>query len=147
MPFQLEPPVEKRFELKDTDRKYNSEGTYIVVRQATQLEQERRQQVFADLRSRWGEDGSMVELVQSMNQPALHRVEAMLTLADTNILDENQEPLFQFKEDKKGRSRIAMSEKSFTDAWGGLPMVVTDEITKFVHEVNPAWGGLEGEVL
>lgn len=144
MPFKLEPPVEERFELKKTDEAFESEGTYVVVRQATQYEHEKRQSVFADLRSRFGEDGSMFELVQSLNQPELHRVEVMLTLADANLLGEDGEALFKFK-DNKGRSRVAGSEQKFTAAWGSLPLIVTSEIIEMVHKVNPDWGGLEGE--
>lgn len=146
MAFKLSPPVEERFELSKTDKAFDSEGTYIVVRQATQYEHEKRQSVFADLRSRIGEDGSMFELIQSLNQPELHRVEVMLTLADANILAEDGEPLFKFKQDSKGRSRIAMSEKDFIAAWGALPLIVTDEVIEKVHEVNKSWGGPEGEV-
>lgn len=145
MAFQLKPPVEERFELKKTDKAFESEGTYVTIRQATQYEQEKRQAVFADLRSKFGEDGTMFELVQSLNQPQLHRVEAMLTLADANLEDENGEPLFKFKTDGKGRSRIAMSERDFITAWGALPMIVSDEIIEKVHEVNVSWAGVEGE--
>jgi hypothetical protein len=66
-------------------------------------------------------------------------------MSEANLLDENGDPLFKFKEDKKGRSRIAMSEKDFATAWGGLPLIVSGEIVEKVHEVNTDWGGPEGE--
>lgn len=145
MPFQLKPPVEEKFTLEKTDKAYDSEGSSVTIRQATQYEHEKRQAVFADLRSRFGDDGTMFELVQSLNQPELHRVEVMLTMSEANLLDENGDSLFKFKEDNKGRSRIAMSEKDFATAWGGLPLIVTGEIIEKVHEVNTDWAGLEGE--
>ena len=145
MPFQLKPPVEEIFTLDKTDKAYDSEGTSITVRQATQYEHEKRQAVFADLRSRFGEDGTMFELVQSLNQPELHRVEVMLTLSNANLQDEDGDLLFKFKEDSKGRSRIAMTEREFTKAWGGLPLIVTGEIVEKVHEINTDWAGPAGE--
>lgn len=147
MPFQLKPPVQERYELTKTDKAFGSEGTYIEVRQATQYEHERRNAVFADLRSKFGNDGTMLELITSLNQPELQRIEAGLTLAGANLLDEDDQPLFKFKEDTKGRSRIAMTEREFSTAWGLLPLIVTSEIIEKVHELNPDWGGPEGEGL
>lgn len=49
MPFKLVAPLIQRFVLEESDEKYGIEGdpTYIVIRQATQEQNEIRQQMFA----------------------------------------------------------------------------------------------------
>jgi hypothetical protein len=133
MPLQLKPPVEETFELKETDKLYASEGTTVTIVQASQRQHEKRQNLFANMRSRWTDDDS-VEIIQRYNQPELHRVETMLTMTACNILAENGKSLFKFKNDK-----INMTDQDFADAWGILELSITSEIHSKVLEVNPTW--------
>lgn len=143
MPLKLTPPIEKTFNLEKTDKLYESEGTTVTVRQASQLHHERRQDLWATMNSRFGGETDTVELVQRFNQSELHRIETMLTLVDCNIEDENGKPLFKFK--KQGSSNsLDMSEIAFRNAWGKLPVDVAIEIHEKVLEVNPTWSN-QGE--
>jgi len=146
MPLKLSPPIEKTFTLDKTDKLYGAEGTTVTIRQASQLQHERRQDLFASMQSRLTEDTGIVELVQRFNLPEVHRIEAMLTIIDCNIESEDGKPLFKFKKVSKTGSVLAMSEREFKEAWGQLPVDVATEIHEKILEVNPTWGA-SGEGL
>ena len=131
MALKLAAPIEKEFTLDETDQHYCTEGTRVTIRQAAQAQHERRSNLFATLTREYldeNEDG-VVRLVQRFNLPELMRMEAYLTLVESNIEDENGSPLF----------RPGMSESQFAKSWGKLPQIAAYEIHKKVLEVNPDW--------
>jgi hypothetical protein len=145
MSFKLSPPVIETFTLEETDKNFGTKGTTVTIRQASTYQHEKRQSIFADMKSRFTDDGSVYELVQTLNTPELHRIEAQLTMTDCNILDEDEKPLFTFKQDKKGHAFLDMTNAEFEAAWGLLPMDITEEISGKVREVNLKWKGPVGE--
>lgn len=140
MALRLSPPIEKTFILENTDKLYGTEGTQITVRQASQGQHERRQDLFAEMTSRIAGEGGQIEIVQRFSLPELHRIEAMLTLTACNIEDEDGKPLFKFRESKNGQSYLGMTDLEFREAWNKLPVDVAEEIHSKVTEVNISWG-------
>lgn len=141
MPLQLKTKIEQTFPLDRTDEKYGGEGTIVTIRQASQYQHEKRQEIFSNMRSRYSADGQeLLEIIQRFNALELHRLDVRLTIADCNILDENGDMLFIFKKDKNGRSYLNMTDPEFDKAWGALPIDVADEIYEKVSIVNPSWG-------
>ncbi len=130
MALKLSAPIEKDFVLEKTDEMFGTEGTRVRVRQATQAQHERRASLFATLIREYPEgDMNNVRFVQRFSLPELMRIEAFLTLIDSNIEDENSRPLFH----------EGMSEAQFSRSWGRLPPAVAIEIHDKVLEVNPDW--------
>lgn len=141
MPIQLKPRVEQTFPLEKSDEKYGGSGTFVTVKQATQGEHEKRQDLYSTLRSVYGGDGSnSFEMVQRWNLSELHRHEARLVLLDCNIENEDGKPLFNVKKDRKGNNYIEMTEVAFNEAWAKLPVDIAEEIHSKVLELNPLWG-------
>lgn len=139
MPIQLKPRIEQTFNLEDTDEKYESEGTYVTIKQATQGEHEKRQDLYATLRSIYGGDTGSFEMVQRWNMSELHRHETRLVMTDCNILDEDGNQLFRVKQSKAGKY-IDMTDTEFNAAWSKLPVDIAEEIHSKVLELNPLWG-------
>lgn len=142
MAMRLKTPEQKQFPLDIADP---SGATYVTIRQATQLEQEMRAELWATssriLRDRVGPE---IELRQRISLPEIMRKEIFLTLCACNIEDENGQPLFQFSTDTQtGRTR-PVSEPEFEKAFGKLPLAVAYEIHNKVLQLNPSWGG-QGE--
>jgi len=141
MPLQLKTKIEQTFNLTRADEKYGGEGTTVTIRQASQWQHEKRQEIFSNMRSRYSADGQdLLEILQRFNALELHRLDVRLTIADCNILDENGEELFKFKKEKSGRTYLGMTDSEFDKAWGVLPIDVADEIYEKVLVVNPSWG-------
>lgn len=140
MALRLNPPVEKTFLLEETNKNYESEGTSVTIRQASQGQFEKRQDLFAEMTSKFTNDPGLVEVVQRFSIPELHRIEAYLTLVDCNIEDEDGGLLFRISKDNKGHSYLNMTEKEFERAWAKLPVDVAAEIHEKVLEMNPTWG-------
>lgn len=141
MPLQLKPRIEQTFQLVKSDEKYESKTpTTVTIKQATQGEHEKRQDLYATLHTMYGTTEGSFEMVQRWNMSELHRHEARLTLVDCNIDDEDGKPLFTVKKDKKGHTYIDMSEPDFNEAWAKLPVDVAEEIHDKVLELNPLWG-------
>lgn len=147
MSFKLSPPIEETFHLERTDETFDVQGepTIITIRQATQLQNERRFNQFATIKQRFIPGDDEVEISQRFSPPELMRVEAFLTLTGSNITSDDGKPLFNFKSDKNGRTVLDMSEKAFELAWGELPNLVAVEIHEKVLEVNPTWRRSSGE--
>lgn len=145
MAFQLKPPLEKTFTLDKTDEKYETSGTVVTVKQASQGEHKKRSDIYANLLTRFKRDDDTVEVVQRFSPPELQALEVRLTLTDCNIMGEDDKPLFKFAKDSKGRSYIE-DVAAFQRAWDLLPVDVCIEIHDKVLEVNPTWGNL-GEAL
>ena len=133
MPIKIEPPIIQDFTLDKTDKeaKNTGEPTKIRVRQAAQGERERRDAVYFDFKREYI-DGE-VTVTQRISYNDVARMEVMLTLADCNILDYDDKPLFKFKNE-----RIA-SEFEFLRSWAQLTPEIAYEIHEKVLEVNLLW--------
>jgi len=142
MAYRLTAPLEKTFELLQTDP---AGETSVTIRQATRAAQDARMDLTAEASRIWNDaEVGRVEVKQRISLADLQRMEVLMTLCACNIEDEDGQPLFKFKRDSTGRSHLA-SEKQFEHAWGSLPDEVAREIHSKVVEVNPQWG-TEGEV-
>lgn len=143
MPFKLNPPIEKTFTLDKVDEKYETMGTVVTIKQASQGEHKKRSDIYANLLTRFQRDSDTVEVVQRFSPPELQALEVRLVMTDCNIIGEDDKPLFKFGKDGKGRSYIE-DIAAFQKAWDLLPVEVCEEIHAKVLEVNPSWGN-QGE--
>jgi len=139
MPLQLTAPIEKEFVLEKSDEAYENDGdpTRVFIRQATQSQHERRSHMWSELVQEIignREAPDAVRLIQKLNIPELHRLEVYLTMIGCNILGENDEPLFKFRDQK-----LDMTEHEFKLAWGMLPPLIANEIHEKVMELNVTW--------
>jgi hypothetical protein len=140
MPLQLKAKLERTLPLVRTDEAYGGSETTVTIRQASQYQHEKRQEIFSNMRSKYSNDGDgLMEIIQRFNALELHRLDVQLTLVDCNIIGEDEKPLFKFRKDSKGRSYLDMSDAEFEEAWGSLPVDIADEIYEKVLEVNPSW--------
>lgn len=141
MPIKLVAPLIKTFELSETDAKYGTDGspTIVTIRQATQLQNEQRQQMFAEFNRVFNlQKENEVEFKESRNFLTLAKNEVFLTMVDCNILDEDGNTLFKFK--RNGTNSILdMDTNEFSKAYGKLPGDVAQEIHSKVREVNLSW--------
>lgn len=147
MPAVLSLPLEKKITLYLTDEDSNTENpdesTFVVVRQATQREVEKRAELTADASRIFREGSSEIEVKQRWSIEEQKRLEVYLTLANCNIgapVSEEEKPhnLFKFTK-KNNRGYIAMSEEEFNEAWGLLPAEWAEQIHEAVLVVNPQW--------
>ena len=132
MALKLAAPIEKECKLEETDKHFETEGTTILILQASQKEHEKRSSMFSEIirRVERDEEGNQsISFVERFCVPELMRVEARLTIVESNIEDEKGKPLF-----KKN-----MSHTAFDRAWGKLPPLVAYEIHSKILEVNPDW--------
>lgn len=138
MPKAISTPLEKTFKLDQFDP---TGETFVIVRQATQAQHERRAELFDEITRIYNDAvAGETQIKQRISVEELKRIEVMLTLAECNILDEDgATPLFTFVQER-GRPRLAMTENRFKEAWGKLPTEVAEEIHKKIREVNPTWG-------
>jgi len=133
MPIKIAPPIIQDFTLDKADKaaKNTGEPTRVRVRQAAQGERERRDAVYFDFKREY-KDGE-VTVTQRISYNDVARMEVMLTLADCNLIDYEDKPLFKFKNE-----RIA-NEYDFLRAWAQLTPELADEIHEKVLEVNLLW--------
>ena len=136
MPIKIEPPVIQDFTLDKADKagKVSGEPTRVRIRQAAQGERERRDAVYFDFKREY-RDGE-VTVTQRISYNDVARMEVMLTLADCNILDADDKPLFKFKNER------VTSEFDFLRSWAQLTPEIADEIHEKVLEVNLLWSEL-----
>lgn len=142
MPLRLSAPLIKDFILVETDKKYGTgdESTKVTIKQASQVDNERRSQVLAktvriiDNQT----DVNRFKLQSEWSMAELMRIEARLTMVGCNIEDEEGKPLFRFKTDN-GLPVLDMNDREFERAWGKLPGEVAQEIYSKVLEVNFDW--------
>lgn len=128
MALKLTAPIEKEFTLDHTDRLFETEGTTVRVRQASQRENEERAALFQEMIRRYDANDN-VSVIQHFNFPRLMRKQAQLTVVESNITDETGRALF----------RPGMPGAEFELAWGKLPPAVAWEIHEKVLELNPDW--------
>lgn len=143
MPLKLSAPIVKEFELERSDEKYGTDGkpTTIKVKQATQRQNELRQDLFAEYTQvmNLNRPDDEMQYKANWNFMKLMRKEVFLTLVDSNLQDADGKPLFNFDVDKTGTSWLAMTEADFERAWGKLPDDICREIHEKVLEVNLTW--------
>lgn len=147
MPAVLSLPLEKKITLyltdEDNDEENPDESTFVVVRQATQREVEKRAELTADASRVFREGSKEIEVKQRWSIEEQKRLEVFLTLAGCNIgapVEEGEKAhnLFKFIK-KNNRSYVAMSEEEFNDAWGLLPAEWAEQIHEAILVVNPQW--------
>jgi hypothetical protein len=137
MPLKITAPIEKEFHLEETDKTYGVEGqTRVTIRQATQRAHERRENLYSEILKKYSsEHPGEVTLIQNFSVSEIQRVEAFLTIVNSNIETEKEgELLFT--------SDVLKSEKKFQEAWGTLPIDVAEEIMQCVYKVNISWNPL-----
>ena len=139
MPLKLTAPVKETFVLEQSDELMESEGdaTVVAIRQASQGEYERRQQMFSEWSRGYDPISGEERVVQRLNVEMLKRLEVYLTIAECNIQNEDGKSLFKFG----NKDRLAMSELEFNRSWAKLPLVTANEIHACVLKVNKSWDG------
>lgn len=148
MPIKLIAPLVKTFVLERSDARYGNDGeaTEVTIRQASQLEHERRQNKFSTLERKYSDlSPDEVTVVQNIPMEELKRLETYLTLCECNIVDEDGKPLFPSVKSKSGPPHLSMTKSQFDTAWGKLPPDVAEEIHDKVLDVNFIWSGKRGE--
>lgn len=140
MPLRLKAPLIKDFVLEMTDKKYGvgDETTKVTIKQASQMDNERRSQVLANNTRIIDSDITKFKMKSDWSMEELKRMEVRLTLVGCNIEREDGKPLFNFTTDN-GVPILAMDDRTFERAWGTLPPDVANEIHDKVLEVNFDW--------
>jgi len=135
-PFEIinkknDTPILKIFFLDKSDKEYGNEGerSKISIRKFKSDDIEELKRWFKELEEYARENDWF-----HINISDIRQKEVFLSLAECNLVDENDELLFSFK-----NNRISMSEKEFFSAWGTLPRIISDEITECVGKVNHPW--------
>lgn len=137
MPKPISTPLEKQFRLEAWDPEGDS---YVTIRQARQWQHEKREDLFAETSRIWREgDLGEVEMKQRVSFSEVMRTEVELTLVDSNLVDENQKPVFKFRKMENGRQILDMTKAEFAYAWGLLEPALAREIHEKVFELNPQW--------
>jgi len=134
-------PVQKEFVLEKSDALYgNTSGqTRVVIKQAAQRENERRETLFSKIQRKYSDKApDEVVVEQKFSFMELYRLEAFLSLASCNIEAEDGTLLFN--------SDTMKDEGKFTVAWGLLPPEVCDEIRECIYQVNISWAP-RGELI
>jgi hypothetical protein len=150
MPAKISMPIYARKELPITDQSYGCEGdpSYVIIKQARQHEQIKRQDLFKRLERSWNssDDPNTIHLVQDISMEMVWREEAYMTLVECNLVDADGKILFPSTQTKNGHPQLTMDRAAFEAAWGDLFPDINREIIAKIHEVNPQWGGPLGEV-
>ena len=137
MPLKLTAPIRHEFFLTESDALFGNEGdpSRIEVIQALQDAIERRNQFWAEFRTKIDPEGNDREVIQNFPAEVLKRIEVFLTLASCNLLGrDGKKDAFRF-----ANGRLDMTENEFQVAWGMLMPETADEIHKKVLEVNAIW--------
>lgn len=139
-------PVTKTFELDSVPEYEGIRGT-ITVRQAKEAETIEEAELFSE-QTHVFDDAEIgrYQVKRRWNPHMLIRYRAYKLLCACNLEDEDGNPLFEFKTDKKGVGHVSTSQNDFFRTWGVLDPVIVDEIYRRILEVNPQWQlALEGE--
>lgn len=146
MPAKLKIAVEEKIFLGLDTEDDPDQDTYVVIRQASQAETEKRTELTAEASRvfRTIDSRTEVEVKQRWSIEEQKKLEVFLTLVGCNITvggeneGEKERPLFRFS--KSGsRSILAMSEEEFNEAWGRLPTHWATKIHDAVLKVNQDW--------
>lgn len=140
MPLKLSAPIIKDFILEKTDQRYSVDDvpTKVTIKQASQMDNERRSQVLANNTRILDEDPTRIKIKSDWSVEELKRMETYLTLVGCNIVTPEDKDLFRFK-NNNGNPEIDMTPNQFEKAWGILPTEVANEIYEKVLEVNYDW--------
>lgn len=141
MPIRLTTPIVKDFILVRSDSHFGlseSEATKVSIRQATQIDNERRAELFAKTERIFDSNPGEIRVKSNWTLEQLKRLETYCSLSDCNIEAEDGKPLFKFRSEN-GVRIIDMTMGEFEKAWGKLPALVAGEIYEKVIEVNFDW--------
>lgn len=118
--------------------------TTVVVRQVTVGDQIELENLFADQTQVWnGTQDRAVRISRRWNFEELKRHRVWRTLLACNIVTEEGKDWFEFS--IKAGEPVPGPKNRFFSAWDALPPEVAEEIYTYVLEMNPQWGGAEGE--
>lgn len=145
MALKLDAPYEEKFflNLPEEEGVAETDLTFVVIRQASQHQHERRASLAKQTSTVYKKDSEEAEYKQYYSAEEQKRLEAYLTLTECNIEAEASTPekpeyLFKFRTSGKNAG-LAMSEQEFAEAWGKLPMHWAAAIHDKVLEVNKDW--------
>lgn len=140
MPFRIK-PIQKEFILEKSDALYGNVGgqTRVVIKQAAQRENERREGLFAKIQRRYSDKApDEVVVEQKFSFMELYRLEAFLAIVSCNIEADSGDLLFS--------PEVMKDEGKFALAWGLLPPEVCDEIRECIYQTNISWAP-RGELI
>jgi len=128
-------PVEQTISLLE----YDEEGTTTVTfRQALRGAVEAIAAMYAKSTMEWDDNsGGRVRQETEVNQRAVETKMVSLTLAESNLLWDDDTPVFKFS--KRGAFSQLSSEAEFLAAWERLPAELAEEIFTACLTVNPQW--------
>lgn len=131
-------PTTKQFNLSLTDKQLGvspEAPTLVTIRQASQGAHEMRMAQLSDIEKVFSVDDPALgtQVRQRISFVGIRKIEIFTTLVDCNILDENDKPLFSF------RNGSLTDMASFEKSWAKLPVVAASEIYRYVIEMNPQW--------
>lgn len=118
---------------------------FVVVRQASRAEDDRRSQLGSTSSRIYREGSKEVEVKGSYVYADQQRLEVFLTLCDCSIeipdltKTDTYKKLFRFQRGTDNKLRVAMSEADFNTAWGLLPADWAEAVHRAVLQVNPKW--------
>ncbi|MCE5295125.1 MAG: hypothetical protein LLF94_11010 [Chlamydiales bacterium] len=140
MPLRLSTPILQDFILERSDKHFEpiGEATKVVIKQATQLDHERRSHLLSQNERIFDPNPGEVRVKSNWSMEELKRLEVYCTLAGCNIEDKDGKPLFKFTE-SNGVPTLDMNMREFEIAWGSLPALVANEIYECVLRVNFDW--------
>lgn len=115
------------------------EQAWVIVRQATELDNQRRSSLVSKRRVEWNDDGRVEEWDD--NPLEVFATEVYCCLVDAGNIwedDSGTKSLFKFK-DGPDYQKLSMGYGDFRKAYGKLPLPVTRAIRAAVLEMNPDW--------
>jgi hypothetical protein len=139
MAFKITKPIYQTFRLDYYDPQQPDAFIEVSFRQATTGDDVRVNNLFTRHRQIWNDKnvGEMA-LERDWNIREVMRFRCYLTMVACNLVDEDEKPIFRFKETRDG-PRMDMEQLAFNAAWDSLPAGITDEIYEKCLEVNEYW--------
>jgi len=136
MPIKIGPAQVEEFVLSKSDEIFENEGepSRASVRVALKGEADTRNHMFSLVVKEQNYDDDVVKFTSPISIDDIRRKEVFLVLADCNLADQNDKPIFVFD-----NNRISMTEREFNLAFGMLPLPIADEIIECVLQANPQW--------
>lgn len=114
------------------------ERAWVIVRQATEQDNNRRSALRSQVTLRWQDDGTAEE-VRDVNMREMWAMEVYLCLCDVgNIFDADDKPLFEFADAGPYR-KCKGGFDDFKKAYGSLASPVTAALRQAVYKVNSDW--------
>jgi hypothetical protein len=136
MPIKIGPAQVKEFVLSKSDEIFENEGepSRVSIRLALKGEDDTRNHMFSLIVKEQNYDDDFIRFSSPISTDDIRRKEVFLVLADCNLADQNDNPIFVF--DNK---RISMTEREFDLAFGMLPLSIANEIIDCVLRTNLQW--------